>query len=484
MAIRTACLLAISVCVLLGCGGAAGPPAGDEGGGCFPNGTCNAGLSCLSTFCVRVVVGDAGLDGRAGSAGTAGSGAAGTGAAGAGAAGAGAAGTGGASGAAAESGTAGAPFTPAPHPDLPQVGTLGGPVLLTPKVKPIFYSDDTALPDIEMFLTELTHTSYWASTTGEYGVGALKVLPAVVLPLNAPGTTTDMALQSEIVANTSGSNPAWGAADPSVIYLLVIPEGATITNGTDTCCTDFGGYHSEVASGTTAVSYAVGCTCPGFLGGTMLDARTSAISHELVESATDPFPYSNPAYSVEDRADIVWNAINGGGEVGDMCAFNDDAYYIPAGAKYMVQRTWSNAAAKKMQNPCVPYATTAPYFNAFPALEAIKFGADKFMTRGLNVPFGTSRTIDVTLYSSAPTKGTWTVSAYDYVSWFLGLPPDLGLTLDKTEGMNGDTLHLTVTPKVKPSDPNAADAFILVSHYGTVRDPDYQTNLTISLVAD
>ena len=156
------------------------------------------------------------------------------------------------------------------------------------------------------------------------------------------------------------------------------------------------------------------------------------MSHELVEAATDPFPLSNPAFGIEDHADIVWAVINGGGEVGDMCAFNDDAYFVPAGSTYMVQRSWSNAAAKKMQNPCVPYANTAPYFNSFPALDMISYTSDKFMTRGLQIPLGQSRTIDVNLYSNAPTKGPWTVTAFDYDSWFFGIEPNLKLSLDKT----------------------------------------------------
>src|SRR5260370_40122013 len=39
---------------LLGCGGhAAGPGMGEEKGGCYPNATCNQGLTCFSNLCVR-----------------------------------------------------------------------------------------------------------------------------------------------------------------------------------------------------------------------------------------------------------------------------------------------------------------------------------------------------------------------------------------------------------------------------------------------
>jgi hypothetical protein len=425
---------------------------------------------------VRVVLPDAGP----GDGGAADDGAAGSAAGGA----AGGASGGGVAGAPVPDAAAGGAFTPAAHPDLPQVGSLGGPVLAAPKVRPIVFADDASAMDIAAFMQELAHTPYWGATTSEYGVGPLTVLPTVMVPYGAPGMMTDAAVQAMIVGNTSGANPAWGPADPNVVYLFVIPEGATVNIGQDTCCDDFGGYHGEVASGSVIVPYAVGCSCPGFFGTTVrsLDERTTAISHELVEAATDPFPMSDPAYQLEDRADVIWTVISGG-EVGDMCAFNDDAYYVPSGSRYMVQRTWSNAAARQMQNPCVPYATAAPYFNSFPALDTVSFGPDKYVTRGVEIPIGVTRTIDVSLSSGGPTKGAWTVSAVDYDYWVRGLPAKLAMSLDSSEGRNGDKLHLTITPKA-PDPDLGAEAFILISHYGTVRDPDYQTNLTIGLVVN
>jgi sugar lactone lactonase YvrE len=71
--------------VSMGCG-SSGPTAGDERGACFPNSTCNAGLTCLSNVCVRAPSGTAGMAGGGGNAGasggTTGSGQAGVGGAG------------------------------------------------------------------------------------------------------------------------------------------------------------------------------------------------------------------------------------------------------------------------------------------------------------------------------------------------------------------------------------------------------------------
>jgi hypothetical protein len=68
-----------------------------------------------------------------------------------------------------------------------------------------------------------------------------------------------------------------------------------------------------------------------------------------------------------------------------------------------------------------------------------------FQTKGVQIPIGSSKTIDLDLYSDAPTSGPWTVSAYDLTSDFFGEPPALSFGFDKATGQNGDVLHLTIT---------------------------------------
>jgi hypothetical protein len=70
-------LLAGLAIALIRCGGdSVGPAAGEERGNCYPNGTCNAGLSCFSNKCVRYDRGIGGSDASAttGSAGIIGGG--------------------------------------------------------------------------------------------------------------------------------------------------------------------------------------------------------------------------------------------------------------------------------------------------------------------------------------------------------------------------------------------------------------------------
>jgi hypothetical protein len=390
-------------------------------------------------------------------------------------------------GAATGSGGAAGGFVPAAHPALPEVVDLNRSILRTPKVQLIIYSSDTGAVDVEAFLQELTHSSYWSETTSEYGVGPLTILPTITLTTAPPATMTDAALRATLAANTSGANPIWGPADPSTIYLFAFPSTTIESSMDGSCCMEYDGYHTDLTLGTTAVPYAVSCACPGFDGSgiTDLQERTVDISHELVETATDPFPNVQPGYREEDDADIVWTLASGG-EVADMCEFNDDANYLPPGSTYMVQRSWSNAAAALVQNPCVPHTSSQPYFNSFPALDSITYvppGGPGFTTQGVNIPIGQTKTIAINLFSTAPTGGPWTVRIYDYDEALVGTKAYLGLTLDKNNGQNGDTLHLTIAPKTADTK-LGGEAFIIFSDLGRPGDANFQSNVTMGLVTN
>ena len=394
--------------------------------------------------------GGAAGSGHAGSTGGARGGAAGAGAGGAAQGGAG--GTTGGGGA----------FQPAAHPKLPQVLSLGGAVLAAPKVLPIFYASDTGSADIKAFLKEYAASSAWVQQTSEYGVGPLTVLPAVTLSGTAPATVSEATLQSLLKSHTSGTNPSWGALDSKTIYLFIMPQGTIETTSAGSCCGEFDGYHVEAQIGSTAVPFAVGCTCPADAASrfTSLQERTVAISHELLESATDPYPNLDPAYAQTDDDDIIWTLVTGG-ELGDMCEFNDDTGILPSGAKYAIQRTWSNKAAARGDNPCVPVATTAPYLNAFPALSSVSFKSmsQTVSTLGVKIPIGQKKTVPVALSSAGPTSRTWNVQVFDYDQAVVGTTAALTLSLDKMSGKNGDTLQLAITPKA--ADPQLGGEAIL-----------------------
>jgi hypothetical protein len=374
------------------------------------------------------------------------------------------------------------------QPVLPQVVDVGGTFLASPKVQPILYASDAGGTDILAFLQELATTSYWGQATSEYGVGPLTILPAIMLSDPPPASVTDAMLESSLASNTSGANPAWGAADPSTIYLLVLPEGTIESDSEGACCTDYDGYHyqTDVGMGSSVVTvpYALSCACPGFDGPNVSDLqeRTIDMSHELIETATDPFPDSDPAYTQEDDANIVWTLVTDG-EVADMCEFNDDANVIPAGSTYMVQRSWSNAAAARFENPCVPVVTTTPYLNSFPQLGSISIDSGHVTTQGLSIPLGQSQTIDVVLLSGAPVAQAWNAAVADYDAAVLGLTAGSVLRPATFEGGSGDRVRLTITP-TNADAYLGGEAFIIWSDYGNPGAPDFESQLTMGLVTN
>ena len=172
------------------------------------------------------------------------------------------------------------------------------------------------------------------------------------------------------------------------------------------------------------------------------DALTAGLSHELVEASTDPLG-DFPAWSYVDTDHMVWNLMPLG-ELGDMCAYEPQSFQRLVGA-YMVQRPWSNASALAGHDPCVPVLGT-PYFNSAPVLTdtvTLDYYGQEVPTYGIQIPLNQSKTIDVQLFSDAPTTD-WTVQAVDSSYGTMG-PQELQFTWDKQSGNNGDTLHLTIT---------------------------------------
>jgi len=338
----------------------------------------------------------------------------------------------------------------AQHPSQPVVTSGGGNVLTAPVVVPVFFSNDAdTQAQVESFLPMMAQSPYWTAITQEYGVGTLTIAPTVIATETPP--TTDDTLQTIVDSHRTGTG-GWPANTPNTIYAVFLPEGVTLTAG-GTSCVDFGGYHAETNNG---VVYALlpRCTSTKHPG---LEYLTIATSHEVLEASTDPHPYSDPAYNEVDDDDAILGLMPGG-ELGDMCEVAS-AVYQPMVGSFYVQRTWSNASAAAGHDPCVPVLTT-PYVEAAANLPEITIDAGgQFMTRGVVVPNGMSKTVEVDLYSDAPTND-WTVVAYDVASMYQMSAPELALTLDRTSGNNGDKLNLTIQ-RVAPASEFGVSEFVL-----------------------
>jgi hypothetical protein len=355
---------------------------------------------------------------------------------------------------------------PANHPALPQVINEGGPVMAAPKFITITFPGDSLATSIADFSTKISASAYWTTTTSEYGVGA-GTSSAVQITTAPAATVSDDDIQTFLRSQFGGALPE---PDDNTIYALYYPDGVTITLQGQQGCQDFGGYHSDIqVGGGKFAAYAVMPRCPAqFAGVTVLDQLTGAASHEYIEAATDPFPQDNPAWGNTDQNGGGWARAGGGAEVGDMCAELGDVFTKTTDVPFLVQRTWSNAAATASHDPCVPQGLS-PYFNAAPVLpdtDSIQVASNqKQAANVVHIPVGSSQTIELDLFSDADTLGTFNVDALDLSSALKGGAPELSFSFDNKTGQNGDKINLTINAVKK--DPRGLAPFFIESQLGS-----------------
>ncbi len=363
---------------------------------------------------------------------------------------------------------------PAKHPLAPKVITYGGPVLTAPKVYPVFFAGDNAgiVASTTDFYNKVGPSAYWTATVAEYGVGPLSSGAPIQLAEVAPTTTTDVAIQAWLAGKLNANDPAFPTPDANTIIALHYPMGVSIAidNQGNKSCQAFLGYHSNItldtAHGNKDVAYIVIPRCSTQATGmSLIDAVTDTGSHELIEASTDPYPQTNGAYGQVDNNHIYWLIALGGGETGDLCAQSPTASYKDPEVGYLVQRSWSNAAAIASHDPCVPAANKV-YFNSAPVLPdtiTLGGGGQSIKIKGVQIPIGSTKTVEVDLFSDAETSGPWTVKAYDY-SQIMGGQPNLEFAFDADTGQNGQKLHLDITALAKGQ--YNVEIFYLVSELG------------------
>jgi hypothetical protein len=375
--------------------------------------------------------------------------------------------------------------------------------MATPRVVPVTFTSDPNASDVVAFLDQLAGSAYWSDVTAPYGIGALRAAPAMRLAEAPPAGDSSQEvedwLRSKLMSDHRFPQPT-----DETIYALFLP-GAPVAG--------FAGYHLDFAlpNGSIVTYLVVRNDGP-------IDSVTTTTSHELAEAATDPRPSHGPAWSDLDVDHRGWELLartgsefvgTSGGEIGDVCPFliqpmwqsplssapprsmlpawSMPSAFVP-GIDYEVQRMWSNRAAADKHDPCIPSAMS-PYFNSAVVLpdtvKATDSAGNKFTTRGVHIPVGQTRTLEVDLFSDEPTA-PWAVAVEDQTSYQTiicegtgpaapvgagspigaaarpmdAAPPDPSMfpacssvdptidrSLDKNTGKDGDRLHVTLTQR-------------------------------------
>jgi hypothetical protein len=343
--------------------------------------------------------------------------------------------------------------------DVPTVKTMGGPLITSPNVVAIFDPTEPNKAAVMTFLNSLKGSSFWTDVTSEYGIGPIVSVSSADLPtaMASSVSTTDLVniVASEIQlldyadAGPVADNDAGDAGVPrtDTIFMIFTPPTTTISNEP---CTTALGYHNSVhVDGNVHVPFGVvqGACVDTEIAPTQLEVEIQVVTHELVEAATDPFPFYDPAYYRVDDDHLAWaveqNSIEAT-ELNDLC--NEGVSISLGGTSYKLANVWSNQAAQAGKFPCVPSS-----FGDVPLLSAAAVLPDEvpfnstLKTKGITLGVGKSATIDVHVSSSAPTTNPFTISAVDVASAFYKQPPQMTLVLDQTQVQNGDVVHLTIT---------------------------------------
>jgi hypothetical protein len=334
------------------------------------------------------------------------------------------------------------PFEAGALPDaagLAQIVNAGVfPVLHNPTFISVTAPGDPYASELDDFLSVVGCSTYWSAVGADYGLGEGVGGTPVHLAEPPPSTMIGAWLEGKI----DGADPQFPRPAPETVYVLWYPAGAS-AEGFD-CGSGYFHSWTQLMDGTP-IWYAVATRCVDDAGATDdIQALTANLSHEIVEVSTDP---GNGAYAAADPGHAA-EALLEGTEVADMCELQPNAYVIPTGFPWRVQRVWSNRAAWSGNDPCVP-VDTPDYFYAAPILNdsvTIPVNGSPEAVSAVTIAVGSSATVDVLLVSNVTGGGPIEVTAWDEET---GGTPHFTFVWEGTDGgvttgQAGDTLHLTI----------------------------------------
>jgi hypothetical protein len=350
-------------------------------------------------------------------------------------------------------------------------------VLESAVIIPVLFAGDDLLTPIEQFVSTIGASAYWKSIHAEYGVGPATAGAPIVLDEKLPATMSNAEVETWLAAHVQPADAGADAGFPApkeVVYAIFPPKGTSLTFYGSASCTAFTSWHSQVAlSGGQNVAYAIVPRCDAPAGLTPIDAVTVPMSNALSRAVTDPFGNTAPGYLFADDHHYEYSSY----ELGAYCRSLPSI--LPTDFPFRVRRAWSNAAAAQLHQPCFPVPAGSIYFNAAPVEvdtvaivdpDPVAYGdaqvpAHHATGHGTHIPVGSSKTIDVQLFSEADTGGAWALNVYETGDMTgTGATGALSFKWDRATGSNGDVRKLTIT--VNKTNTMGWSGYVIVSSKG------------------
>jgi hypothetical protein len=312
---------------------------------------------------------------------------------------------------------------------LPVVAHRGGPVVTRPTVATLtFAGDDPArVSRLEAFGRWVGGSAWWRAVTAGYCVGPECIRPARPGPtlrldrrLNAVVRDVDVERLLEEEASRAPSR-----LGPDTVLLVYLPRGVRLHDAAHAryCGGGPRAFHRMLQAGGRSFPFAVVAACGDD------DEATATASHELLEAVTNPDP-GRPGFRLPPGSHALAFAASGA-EPADPCALLNLDRHRTREHGFLLQRAWSNAAAARGQDPCVPAVEERPYVALVPRRPVLALARD---TR--------SATLEVAASADRP-HGGWEVAAIDLGARG-GRPPTLEARLDRSRVAPGDVAVLTV----------------------------------------
>jgi hypothetical protein len=223
-------------------------------------------------------------------------------------------------------------------------------------------SDESCWGDPEGFLFNLSNSKFIHVVDQYIGLKTNKRYPLSSTFVFENGGPTN--LTATDVENAVHTAALLDGVGPGHIFHLFLPQGFTVCAQNNVCYSPnnpstfvFCAYHSSVSrfSDTGTLLYTVepfqdvtGCVlAPPNPNSPMIDSTNSALSHELFELITDPFPGSDPAWIA------IKSSPEQGNEIGDICHGPGDGFGEIIAPSYFLTNGHSR----------IPYQTQLEYSN-------------------------------------------------------------------------------------------------------------------------
>lgn len=320
---------------------------------------------------------------------------------------------------------------------LPRIEYQGGPYLSHPRIVTITFEGDGAetVARLRAFGGTITRSAWWHTATDGYCappagcIGEGHDERHVQLAHVWPAAVRDVDVAGLLARNVKAGR--FDPLDADTLLLVYLPAGVGLSDAFVPRYCDGGprAFHRMLRLGTASVPFAVLPRCGS------LAALTATASHEVLEAVTNPDPARRGFAFRRTSANAGFTSA--GVEPVDPCGIVTVDRHTTEENGFVLQRAWSNRAAARGENPCVPTPAAEPYLALVPRIPTVRFDRP-----------GERVTIMLDAAADRPVA-SWAVAAID-LTGRQQRQRCIDVALDRSTVAAGDTVRLTITARRKP----------------------------------